>query len=124
MVLKFSLSNFYSIKDTLVVDFEAARISTAATKELSDNVFALNDKKYLKSIGVFGPNASGKTSIVKALSFCISLILESYRNNEGMQFYFMPFKFDGYHEKPSEFSINFICDGTEYEYSFSIANIF
>ncbi len=120
MVLKFSLSNFYSIKDTLVVDFEAARISTAATKELSDNVFALNDKKYLKSIGVFGPNASGKTSIVKALSFCISLILESYRNNEGMQFYFMPFKFDGYHEKPSAFSINFICDGTEYEYSFSL----
>lgn len=120
MVLKFSLSNFYSIKDTLTVDFEAARISTAATKELSDNVFTLNDKKYLKSIGVFGPNESGKTSIVKALSFCISLIIYSYRNNEGVKFNFMPFKFDGYHERPSTFSINFICDNTEYEYSFSL----
>ncbi len=120
MVLKLSLSNFYSIKDTLTVDFEAARISTAATKELSDNVFTLGNKKYLKSIGVFGPNASGKTSIVKSLSFCISLILDSYRNNEGVIFTFMPFKFDGYHEKPSTFSINFICDDTEYEYSFSL----
>ena len=92
MVLKLSLSNFYSIKDTLTVDFEAARISTAATKELSDNVFTLGNKKYLKSIGVFGPNASGKTSIVKALSFCISLILDSYRNNEGVIFNFMPGK--------------------------------
>ena len=112
MVLKLSLSNFYSIKDTLTVDFEAARISTAVTKELSDNVFTLNNKKYLKSIGVFGPNASGKTSIVKALFFCVSLILDSYRNNEGSIFNFMPFKFDGYHEKPSEFSINIICENT------------
>ncbi len=120
MVLNFSLSNFYSIKDRLTVDFGATRISTAATKELSDNVFTFNNKKYLKSIGVFGPNASGKTSIIKALSFCISLILMSHRNNEGIVFNFMPFKFDGYNEKPSEFNIGFICDGMEYEYSFSL----
>ena len=120
MVLKLSLSNFYSIKDTLVIDFEAARISTAATKALSSNIFTLDGKKYLKSIGVFGPNASGKTSIVKALLFCSTLILDSFRNNEGILFNFMPFKFDGYPEKPSSFSINFICDDTEYEYSFSL----
>ena len=120
MVLKLSLSNFYSIKDTLLIDFEAARISTAATKALSSNIFTLDGKKYLKSIGVFGPNASGKTSIVKALLFCSTLILDSFRNNEGILFNFMPFKFDGYPEKPSSFSINFICDDTEYEYSFSL----
>ena len=32
----------------------------------------------------------------------------------------MPFKFDGYFEKPSSFYIDFITDGIEYEYSFSI----
>ena len=47
-------------------------------------------------------------------------MLDSHLNNEGATFNFMPFKFYGYHEKPSEFSINFICDGTEYEYSFSL----
>ena len=120
MVLNFSLSNFYSIKEPLTVDFEAARIATAGAKVLSDNVFSVDGKKYLKSIGIFGPNASGKTSILKALGFCVSLILDSYRNNEGGQFNFMPFKFDCYHEKPSEFSICFICDGTKYEYSFAL----
>ncbi|MBQ9283310.1 MAG: ATP-binding protein [Treponema sp.] len=120
MLLKFFISNFYSIKDTLTVDFEAERISTERAKALADNVFSESGKKYLKSIGVFGPNASGKSSIYKALLFCDRLVLESHINNEGATFNFMPFKFDGYHEKPSKFCINFICDGTEYEYSFSL----
>lgn len=120
MLLKFSISNFYSIKDTVTVDFEAERISTEGAKSLSDNVFVADGKKYLKTIGIFGPNASGKSSIFKAVLFCNRLVLDSYMNNEGAAFNFMPFKFDGYDEKPSEFSINFVCDGTEYEYSFSL----
>ena len=120
MLLKFSISNFYSIKNTLTVDFEAERISTERAKALADNVFSESGKKYLKSIGIFGPNASGKSSIYKALLFCDRLVLESHINNEGSTFNFMPFKFDGYHKKPSEFCINFICGGTEYEYSFSL----
>ena len=120
MLLKFSISNFYSIRDTLTVDFEAERIGTEGARALSDNLFCENGKKYLKSIGIFGPNASGKSSIYKTLLFCSRLVLDSHLNNEGATFNFMPFKFDGYHEKPSEFSINFICDGTEYEYSFSL----
>ena len=120
MLLKFSISNFYSIKDTVTVDFEAERISTEGAKSLSDNVFVADRKKYLKTIGIFGPNASGKSSIFKAVLFCNRLVLDSYMNNEGAAFNFMPFKFDGYDEKPSEFSINFVCDGTEYEYSFSL----
>ena len=102
------------------MDFEAERISTEGAKSLSDNVFVADGKKYLKTIGIFGPNASGKSSIFKAVLFCNRLVLDSYMNNEGAAFNFMPFKFDGYDEKPSEFSINFVCDGTEYEYSFSL----
>lgn len=120
MLLKFSISNFYSVKDTLTVNFEAERISTEGAKALTDNVFSENGKKYLKTIGIFGPNASGKTSIYKALLFCSRLVLDSHMNNEGVVFNFMPFKFDGYHEKPSVFCINFICDEVEYEYSFSL----
>ncbi|MBQ3801068.1 MAG: ATP-binding protein [Treponema sp.] len=120
MLLRFSLSNFFSVKDAITVDFEAEHISTGGANALPDNVFTENGKKYLKIIGVFGPNASGKTSIYKALLFCSRLVLDSHMNNEGSVFNFMPFKFDGYYEKPSEFRINFISDGVEYEYSFSL----
>ena len=34
MVLKFSISNFYSVKDALIIDFEAEQISTERTKIL------------------------------------------------------------------------------------------
>lgn len=120
MLLKFSLSNFFSIKDEITVDFRTENISTKTAKELSDNIFICNGKKYLKTIGIFGPNASGKSSIIKALAFCYQTILYSHLNNNGAVFNFMPFKFDGYHEKSSSFSISFIQNEVEYEYSFSL----
>lgn len=120
MVLWFSLSNFFSIKDTVTVSFEAEKIASAAARDLPDNVFTEGKKQYLKTVGIFGPNASGKSSIYKALLFCTRLIIDSHTNNEGSVFNFAPFKFDGYDELPSTFTIRFVCDGTEYEYAFSL----
>lgn len=113
-------SNFFSIKDEVCIDFKAGNINTAGAKELTDNIFSFNDETLIKVQGLFGPNASGKSSILKAAMFCRLLVLDSFQNNEGTIFNFMPFKFDGYFEKPSTFYIDFITDGIEYEYSFSI----
>jgi AAA15 family ATPase/GTPase len=48
------------------------------------------------------------------------LILDSHQYNEGTVFGFSPFRFDGYIEKPTVFSINFIHDSIEHEYSFTL----
>ena len=120
MLIEMRFSNFFSIKDEISVDFKTGNINTATAKELTDNIFSVNDEKFLKVQGLFGPNASGKSSILKAALFCRQLILDSFQNNEGTIFNFMPFKFDGYFEKPSSFFINFITDGIEYEYSFKL----
>lgn len=120
MLLEMRFSNFFSIKDEVCIDFKAGNINTAGAKELSDNIFSFNDETFIKVQGLFGPNASGKSSILKAAMFCRLLVLDSFQSNEGTIFNFMPFKFDGYFEKPSTFYIDFITDGIEYEYSFSI----
>ena len=120
MLIEMRFENFYSIKEEVVIDFKAGRINTENTRNLKDNVFTANDTTLLKVQGMFGPNASGKSSIIKAASFCRQLILDSSRNNEGSTFSFMPFKFDGYEDKPSSFFIDFITAGIEYEYSFSL----
>ena len=120
MLVEMRFSNFFSIKDEISIDFKTGNINTATAKELTDNIFPVNDEKFLKVQGLFGPNASGKSSILKAALFCRQLILDSFQNNEGTVFNFMPFKFDGYFEKPSSFFINFITDGIEYEYSFKL----
>ena len=120
MLLEMRFSNFFSIKDEVCIDFKAGTINTPGAKELADNVFSANDDTLLKVQGLFGPNASGKSSILKAALFCRQLVIDSFQNNEGVTFTFIPFKFDGYFEKPSTFFIDFITDGIEYEYSFSL----
>ena len=120
MLIEMRFNNFFSIKDEISIDFKTGNINTSTAKELTDNIFSVNDEKFLKVQGLFGPNASGKSSILKAALFCRQLILDSFQNNEGTIFNFMPFKFDGYFEKPSSFFINFITDGIEYEYSFKL----
>lgn len=120
MVLEIRLSNFYSIKDEVIIDFRAGKIQTKQALELKDNVFDFEEVKVLKSIAIYGANASGKSNIIKAIRFCSSLVLSSHQNNIDDIFDFMPFKFEGYNEKPSSFFIRFVIDNIEYEYSFTI----
>ncbi len=120
MILKIELENFFSIKDRIRIDFRAANINTMLARDLSYNVMKWNGVPVLKTIGLFGPNASGKSNILKAIAFCCQLILGSHLYNEGMTFNFEPFKFDGFENKPSQFLIDFVCENVEYEYSFEL----
>lgn len=120
MLLNIELSNFFSIKESICIDFRAANIHTSRAKELAYNVMDWNGTKVLKSVGLFGPNASGKSNIIRAINFCCRMIFESDQHNEGVVFNFKPFKFDGYQNKPSRFYINFVCEDVEYEYSFEL----
>lgn len=120
MILKIEFENFFSIRDRIRIDFRAANINTALARELKHNVIDWNGVPVLKSVGLFGPNASGKSNILKAINFCCRMILDSHLNNEGAIFNFEPFKFGGWQEKPSRFLIDFVCDDVEYEYSFEL----
>jgi uncharacterized protein len=120
MVLKIEFENFYSIKNRIRIDFRAANINTTLAKELGHNVIEWKGMPVLKSIGLFGPNASGKSNILKAIAFCCRMILESHLHNEGVTFNFEPFKFDGWQDNPSKFLIDFVCEDVEYEYSFEL----
>ena len=120
MILEIRLSNFYSIKDEICIDFRAGKINTASSRLLASNIFTWKDEVVLKSIGLFGANASGKSNILSAISFCCRLVLDSHRFNENDTFGFEPFKFEGYQTKPSTFSIDFVYEDIEYEYTFSL----
>jgi len=120
MVLKIELENFFSIRDRIIIDFRAATLNNSVARSLSGNIIDLNGRKVLKTIGLFGPNASGKSNIVKAISFCRNLILHSHLLSGGEKFNFTPFKYDGCEKKASSFLVDFICGDVEYEYSFSL----
>lgn len=120
MLIKIELENFFSIKERICIDFRAANTKTAQSRKLVDNVIEWNGLKILKTIGLFGANASGKSSILKAIEFCCAMVLDSHLHNDNDVLTYIPFKFEGYQDKPSRFLIDFICKDIEYEYSFSL----
>ena len=119
MVLQIRLSNFFSINEEVVLDMQAASLQTKESKDLLGNTFVCNDERLLKTVAIYGANASGKSNIIKAIRACIQMIFESHNYNENTIFAFTPFKFGGI-GKPSRFYIRFLIEGVEYEYSFTL----
>ncbi|MCS7036739.1 MAG: ATP-binding protein [Saprospiraceae bacterium] len=120
MVLEIRLSNFFSIKGEITLDFRAGNLRSEQARALRDNVFALGKTELLKTIVIYGANASGKSNIIRAIRFCHAMVLESHNHNENTTFHFQPFKFDGYPQRPSHYAIRFAIEDVEYEYTFSL----
>lgn len=120
MVLEIRLGNFFSIKDEVVLDFRAANINSANAKALKSNVFEQGKTTMLKTMIIYGANASGKSNIIKAIRFCNAMVFESHNHNENTVYNFQPFKFEEYSNKPSTYFIRFILNDIEYEYSYSL----
>ena len=118
MIISLRLSNFYSMKEDAVLDFTAESSSRKSKDILPENLIEFSGDQFINIIGLFGSNAAGKSNMIKAIDFCRRLILSSHLNNEGSEFDYEPFKFDT--DKPSAFYIDFVTDGTEYEYSFTL----
>jgi hypothetical protein len=120
MILEIRLSNFFSIKDEVTLDFRAANIKSANAKALKNNSFEHDKTGILKTLILYGANASGKSNIIKAIRFCNAMVFESHNHNENTIYNFIPFKFENYNTKPSTYFIRFVLGEIEYEYSFSL----
>lgn len=118
MILEIALTNFFSINEKVTLDLQAANLQTKEARVLDGNTFKVGNERLLKTVAIYGANASGKSNIIKAVKAAVDMILDSHNYNEGDSFGFKPFKF-GRNDIPSEFYIRFIVNGIEHEYSFS-----
>lgn len=119
MVLEIRLSNMFSFRDEVTLDLQAAKIQTKKARELEGNLFSVDGEQMLKSVALFGVNASGKSNVIKAIRACVNMVRSSHNYNVDTKFAISPFKFEDYANKPSSFYICFLLNGVEYEYSFS-----
>ena len=121
MILEIRLSNFFSIHDEIVLDLRSANIKSKNARELEHNLFDSNGSGVLKTIAMYGANASGKSNIIKAIRFCFMMILNSHNHNENVtSFNYKKFKFSNGSKKLSHFLIRFVSNNIEYEYSYSL----
>ncbi len=118
MIIEFTVSNFRSIKDEQTFSLYAENLGT----HLVDNIAqpsAPGNINILKSVGIYGANASGKTNLLRAFYALQYLVLRSgnLKDNTPIACY-EPFLLSGVSKsKPVSFEIEFfIADGNRYRY--------
>lgn len=112
MIIRFSVRNFRSIKDTQTLSFEASK-----SKDLEEYyVCKVGKYRLLKLAMLYGANASGKTNILRALDFLFSLVRTTVFNKDASLDY-DTFCFDtSFSKEDTEMEIYFIYDLHKYSY--------
>lgn len=120
MLLEFTVKNFLSIKDEVTLSMVASK-DTSHDENLINYADGKKTKNALKSIVIYGANASGKTNILKALQFVSWFINKSHEMQQGRKIPRHAFKLNRQClNEPSEFQIIFIHKGIKYLYGFSV----
>ena len=119
MILNFSVQNFHSIKDKVTLSFEAG------TSDDLEDYYVIKPKEGIRVLKlglIYGANASGKTTILKALDFLRDMVLNPLEKKNDT-FDFKPFLFDNHtpHEN-TIFSLEFIQNEIKYMYEIEFNN--
>ncbi|MDC0335907.1 ATP-binding protein [Pseudodesulfovibrio sp.] len=124
MLLEFCVENFGPFKDETCLDMMAT-----ATKGLEDNLIELPSvrarKKPLhvnKAVAIYGANASGKSSLINAMSFMYGFVVDSAKKyDSGDEIEIHPFLMDKTSSNsPSFFEVVFMISSTKYRYGFEL----
>ena len=127
MILSLRIENFRSIKESVNISLTAEK--RLKELDLPENSFIENNSELLKSLLIYGRNASGKSNVLVALKALQFLVANSDSFKHGMSIPpYEPFKFDtAYSKKPVYFEIDFISieNKTKFKYivSFDRKNI-
>ena len=79
--------------------------------------------KVLRSAAIYGPNAGGKSNLIKALQYMRGVVIESATIAPGQAFNAQPFRLDGTSsDQPIEFEITFVVDGVRHQYGFAVTS--
>lgn len=76
----------------------------------------------LRSVAIYGPNAGGKSNLIKALQYMRAVVAESASVMQpGQTFNVQPFRLDALSvAQPTEFDISFVLDGVRHQYGFEL----
>jgi len=114
MLLEFKVKNYLSFKE----EAEFSMIG-ADLKHLTQNVHQKDAGKVLKSAVIYGANASGKSNLLRAITFYVSFIKFSWKSMDREdKISRIPFKLDKENlSNPTEMSCTFLIGDDVYQHS-------
>jgi uncharacterized protein len=121
MLVEFSVGNYRSIQEKQTLSMVAADNETM----LDSNTFPVpnnDDLRLVTSAAIYGPNASGKSNLLKAIQVLKNLVINSAsRMQIGDKLPVEPFRLNSESaKKPSSFEVIFIHEKIRYEYGVSL----
>jgi len=123
MIIQFSIENFLSLKEQNTLSLVATPLREEAT--LTENVLIpINDTgiSLLKSALILGPNASGKSNVIKAFDFFKRFIINSFKDVQaGEEIEVENFRLDVQSaSEPTSLELIFICGENQFRYGFNV----
>ena len=113
MLVEFKVGNYRSFREEQTLSLVASKDT-----ELKNNYIDQDKFRLLKTAGIYGPNASGKSNLIRALSTMKKIIEEPAKPREKLPV--TAFKLDDkYSKKPSSFVVTFYKGKTRYQYGFT-----
>lgn len=129
MLIMFRVKNFASFKDEVILDLRAV-----SYKEMKSHVLEAGENKVVKTLSIYGKNASGKSNLVSALYYFESFVFNQFYNAGDKDDDFdknasMPnvkkttYKLSDVEDNKSEFEIIFYHNNRTYQYGFTIEEV-
>lgn len=129
MLVMFRVRNFASFKEETVLDLRAV-----SYKDMKNHVLKAGNNNIVKTLAIYGKNASGKSNLISALYYFESFIFNQFydggnkRDDEEIMGR-MPdiqrntFRLSDEPDNSSEFEIIFVSHGKTYQYGFSMSEL-
>lgn len=121
MLVDFRVKNFRSLRDEQTISLVASKDTTL--QDLNTMPSGIKAAPtLLRSVAIYGPNAGGKSNLMKALQYMRAVVIESASVMQpGQTFNVQPFQFDTESiVQPIEFEVTFILGGVRHQYGFEL----
>ena len=116
MLVEFKVANYRSFREEQALSLVASKDS-----QLRENCVSQGKLHLLKAVGIYGPNASGKSNLIKALSTMRDIVEKPGKPGEKLPV--TPFKLhEKYKNEPSFFEVTFFHEESRYQYGFTATN--
>ena len=123
MLIEFSVENYRSIKDEAKLSLVAGsakehRATHVVSPEMPQGVRSV---PLLRSAAIYGPNAAGKSNLIRALHTMQRIVVQSGRQIDDLQI--TPFRFSMENkDQPTTFELVGIVNQMRFQYGFSATN--
>ncbi|MGK7918745.1 MAG: ATP/GTP-binding protein, partial [Trichodesmium sp.] len=123
MLIEFSVGNYLSFKETVTLSMVATNVTDDNKSVDENNVFQVDEElSLLKSVAVYGANASGKSNLITAIAFMRWFVLNSSKETQiedaiNVEEFRLSTETEA---KPSFFEIVFILEEKLYRYGFEV----